>query len=166
MIAAPKLIAEPVIEALCGAQQMGDHRVALHFGRRSGDGLQRLAGFLPDGGVIEGLERAFAFLRLRIRFPVAGVDRRFPASYVISSFFTARFSKKYTLNAVSCRNASPRRPFSGPRRSIDIRFHKPAQPLHKQIYPAGEIAPVRVDQRDRQRLGAVLGQDLNQVAGA
>ncbi len=64
----PKLIAEPVIEALCGAQQMGDHRVALHFGRRSGDGLQRLAGFLPDGGVIEGLERAFAFLRLRIRF--------------------------------------------------------------------------------------------------
>ncbi|MCS5932405.1 hypothetical protein LNQ03_19170 [Klebsiella pneumoniae subsp. pneumoniae] len=45
MIAAPKLIAEPVIEALCGAQQMGDHRVALHFGRRSGDGLQRLAGF-------------------------------------------------------------------------------------------------------------------------
>ena len=64
----PKLIAEPVIEALCGAQQMSDHRVALHFGRRSGDGLQRLAGFLPDGGVIKGLERAFAFLRLRIRF--------------------------------------------------------------------------------------------------
>ncbi|MFO6285521.1 hypothetical protein ACLBVW_38870, partial [Pseudomonas aeruginosa] len=29
-----------------------------------------------------------------------------------------------------------------PRRSIDIRFHQSAQPLHKQIYPAGEIAPV------------------------
>ena len=57
-------------------------------------------------------------------------------------------------------------PVFRPRRSIDIRFHQSAQPLHKQIYPAGEIAPVRVDQRDRQRLGAVLGQDLNQVAGA
>ena len=57
-------------------------------------------------------------------------------------------------------------PVHHPRGSIDIRFHQPAQPLHKQMHAAGEIAPVRVDKRDRQRLGAVLGQDLRQVAGA
>ena len=50
--------------------------------------------------------------------------------------------------------------------SIDIRFHQPAQPFHKQMYATGEIAPMGVDKRDRQRLGAVLGQDLRQVAGA
>ena len=57
-------------------------------------------------------------------------------------------------------------PVHHPRGSIDIRFHQPAQPLHKQMYATGEIAPMGVDKRDRQRLGAVLGQDLRQVAGA
>ena len=57
-------------------------------------------------------------------------------------------------------------PVHPPRGSIDVIFHQPAQPLHKQMHTAGEIAPVRVDKRDRQRLSAVLGQDLDQFAGA
>ena len=94
--------------------------------------------------------------------------RRSSFSGVIRNFFLfySEIQQKVYLKCRILQECLSPPPVFRPRRSIDIRFHQSAQPLHKQIYPAGEIAPVRVDQRDRQRLGAVLGQDLNQVAGA
>ncbi len=160
----PKLIAEPVIEALCGAQQMGDHRVALHFGRRSGDGLQRLAGFCPTAVSL----RASSVLLL-FSGCVSGScgGRRSSFSGVIRNFFlfTARFSKKYTLNAVSCRNASPRRPFSSRAAQSTYAFISP--PSHsinrftrrRDCAGAGRSARPAAARRG-------TGQDLNQVAGA
>ena len=126
-----KLVTQPIVKAFCRANKVCDDRLALDFFGGGGDGFQRLANFAAFIAIIQMLN----WLVLQI---LGGTFNLVFLRHPLFSPSVVVFLKKYS-------------------RSVQVLFHHTSQPLHKQVYTAGKLPTLWVNQRNGTWFGAVVG---------